>query len=565
MQREEKFFSKDITHIVTSRAIPTEGSTGAANEKIIPSSVSARAQEPPQVRTINPSLLDKSSERPAPKGKFTFEAPVSRQTKPLSFQDIDPRKERNGKRVDVLVKAKEMGVKIWQLEKFDRIITLLNGDDGERTSRHEHNTRGKPNAVAAPKVERKNDLSHLLKDEKLNGPVDREPTGDIVMFKGPYIYVHDIHEKYKPIMVREYPKVENREDGAWPHFRSVSAGKCPFVEEVSHDKREREKLEKERVREEERQAQINKIKARPVDAPRTRAAAAVESIKMKPPQTTRQASALAEIPQRANMGLQKPQNLPANGSRAQDVLGKAPIPAKGLKHFPAGDGPGFYGGEPTASGLQQSNVTSAIRSQMISSTAAVPGAKAGWSKEVHELKRKVLERNSGPTLNELARKSMPNKDQPANRTVTETCQATQKIQEKRGQRRLVNIEEEETSSGEEEPKQQTVSVKDRLLKAMKLERKDPKPGYCENCRDKFDDFDDVSDALFVSFVLLSAHTNISFHSMSSVASTDDSLSTRTTGRSWTTSLLSWTVRCAPNRMSPERLQVRGSLITRLDE
>ena len=385
-----------------------------------------------------------------------------------------------------------MGVKIWQLEKFDRIITLLNGDDGERLSRHEHNVRGKPSAVAAPKPEKKNDLSHLLKDEKLNGPVDREPAGDLVMFRGPYIYVHDIHEKYKPIMVREYPKVENREDGAWPHFRSVSAGKCPFVEEVSQDKREREKLEKERVREEERMAQIKQIQARPVDAPRTRAAAAVESIKMHPPPATRPANPLMEIPQRANMGLQKLQHLPANGSRAQDVLGKAPIPAKGLKHFPAGDGPGYYGGEPTASGLQQSNVTSAIRSQMISSTAAVPGAKSGLSKEVHELKRKVLERNSGPSLNELAKKNVPVKDQSANRTVMETRQATQRVQEKLGQRRLVNIEEEETSSGGEEPRQQAASVKDRFLKAMKLERKDPKPGYCENCRDKFDDFDDVS-------------------------------------------------------------------------
>ena len=473
--------------MVTSRAIPTESSSGSINEKTHTSTVSSKSEEQPLLRTINPSLLEKSADRPAPKTKFSFEAPFARQTKPLAFQDIDPRKERN-KKVDVLIRAKELGIKIWQVDKFDRIITLLNGDEDERPSRHEHNIRSKPNAVTALKVERKNELSHLLKDEKLNGPVDREPVGEIVMFKGPYIYVHDIQEKYKPIMVREYAKVENREDGAWPHFRSVSAGKCPFVEEISTDQREREM---ERIREEEKQAQISKIKARPADAPRTRAAAAVEAIQMRPPQAARQVNPLVDNYQRANMGFQRPQHLPVNGSRAQDVLGKAPVPAKGLKHFPAGNGPGFYGGEPVASGLQQSNVTSAIRSQVISSTAAVPGAKSGLSKEVHELKRKVLERNSGPSLNEIIRKNIPAKDQSANRPVVETRQAAQRAQEKNKQRRLGNIEEEETS-GAEDPKQQAGLVKERLVKAMKLPRREMKSGYCENCRDKFDDFEVVS-------------------------------------------------------------------------
>src|SRR5262249_11294280 len=58
--------------------------------------------------------------------------------------------------------------------------------------------------------------------------------------------------------------------------------------------------------------------------------------------------------------------------------------------------PRFAGGEPVASGVQPSNVTSAIKSQVISSTAAVPGAKAGPSKELNALKRKVLERNNMP-------------------------------------------------------------------------------------------------------------------------------------------------------------------------
>src|SRR5437763_16551427 len=53
------------------------------------------------------------------------------------------------------------------------------------------------------------------------------------------------------------------------------------------------------------------------------------------------------------------------------------------------------GYEPLASGIQQSNVTSAIRSQLVSSNARVPGHRAGISKDMHSLKRKVLDKASG--------------------------------------------------------------------------------------------------------------------------------------------------------------------------
>ena len=58
-QREEKFFSRSVTHIVTTRSIPSDTDVSAAT------SVSSRAASVPaqsSQRTINPSLLDKSAD-----------------------------------------------------------------------------------------------------------------------------------------------------------------------------------------------------------------------------------------------------------------------------------------------------------------------------------------------------------------------------------------------------------------------------------------------------------------------------------------------------------------------
>lgn len=138
--------------------------------------------------------------------------------------------------------------------------------------------------------------------------------------------------------------------------------------------------------------------------------------------------------------------------------------------------PRFIGGEPVASGLHQSNITSAIQSQMISSTAAAP--RAGNSKEVNQLQRKVLEKNSVTSANSGYSSVMndvrvPNQDhiQPmraAKRKAQESLNQTQEIAERERQARKVAA-----------------------LRRRKTAEKELKPGYCENCREKFNDFDEV--------------------------------------------------------------------------
>ena len=477
---------------MTTRAVPADSDSNTLTGGNGPSSVSAAAQENNRPRTINPSLLENSCDNPVNHlgndSKSRFDTILANTKAKVAIIEKEKlRKQQAGN--DVLRRAKEMGTKIWQLEKFERIVhVMLEGREGSSQSQHGHNTRSNV-STAATKTGRQVELSHLLRNEQLNGPSDRGSTlatSEIIPLKGPYIYIHDMNEKTKPIMVREYPKVQNREDGIWPRFRSVSLGKCPFVEEAAHTRRE---IEREKAREMEQLAQA---KAENLRVPRTRAAAATESTKMQPPSHATRKRPLAEMENGGNAKTQPTQQLPAI-LEGQPPFVKNQSPMKGIKHLPGGIGPGFVGGEPTASGMQQSNITSAIRSQMISSTAAAPGAKAGISKDIHELKRKVLERNSGPPLKELtapARMMSATNGGNSSKTIHPPRLAKQKAQEKLGQRKLENIQEDGCLS-EDDDKQRNVAMK-ALENAV---TRDPKPGYCENCREKFDDFEEVGQLL----------------------------------------------------------------------
>jgi Protein kinase essential for the initiation of DNA replication len=152
-------------------------------------------------------------------------------------------------------------------------------------------------------------------------------------------------------------------------------------------------------------------------------------------------------------------------------------------HFPR-TGPFYAGREPAASGVQPSNMTSAIRSQMISSTAAAPGAKAGLSKEVHGLKRKVLEKGTGG----FAAGSMA---APQRRGDGLTAVPMKTNVNPPGKPNLVNENDAKQSEAAGTKRQR--DAKDEQKKPER--RRDPKPGYCENCRDKFDDFEEVRSML----------------------------------------------------------------------
>ncbi|KIN01243.1 hypothetical protein OIDMADRAFT_122891 [Oidiodendron maius Zn] len=459
--REEKFFSNAVTHVVTTRAIPPEQDQSSAP----PSATIGPQVQNNHLRTINPSLLERSTESTniqtdllAAKAKFTFEVSLNKRM-PSTVQEAEVKRPQ-ARNADVLYRARELGMKIWTLEKLQRMMnTMFDTDSGYQTG-NGHNA-GSNSVASLPRTTREGDLSQMLRNERINGPSDRDltvATKEMVIFKGPFIYIHDIDEKQRPIMVREYAKVAHKEDGDWPQFRSVANGKCPFVEDVDHSRREAEK-DKEMLRLQKQQEKEKSM------IPRTRTSATTQEARMHPPTVTSTKRPLAELEDGSNRTvtvMTKQTNLfdPAKTRVSAEPSSRGPQNA-----FISRAGTGrLFGGEPVASGVQPSNITSAIRSQMISSTAAQPGAKAGTSKEVHGLQRKVLEKTSGGPASYGGAASSHRMTDINNAAKEEMAVRAGKRKEK------LDLIEEDVN--------------------LKLEKRDPKPGYCENCQDKFEDFDE---------------------------------------------------------------------------
>jgi regulatory subunit for Cdc7p protein kinase len=414
-----------------------------------------------------------------PKSKFTFEA----LRKPLG--PATDAENRNTQPSDILLRAKNMGMKIWGLDKLKRILDVMFEDPAPSNASI---SRGKPSNTSSKATQsRPQDLQQLISNEQLNGPIDRDAKGvynELTTFKGPYIYVRCCFERVRPVMVREWSKVANREDGDWPQFRSVSSGKCPFIEEDPRVRKPPPKGERENTRQVAKDAMTSR-----------RAKPSPETTQMQPPAVVGRKRTLAEIE-----GSNKPQPVPRQQLPPRckdDGLNVRPGTSQGSV-FPARSG--LIGGEPMASGMQASNITSAIRSQIISSTAAAPGAKAATSREMHGLQRKVLGRAQGPGsalsrstgMTNLAAATDPEVTGPGTRA------AKQRAQERLGQSRLAQVLENPAQRDDEpeteraEAKQKVKEVPAARRKAAGREKRELKPGFCENCREKFDDFEEVS-------------------------------------------------------------------------
>jgi regulatory subunit for Cdc7p protein kinase len=420
-QREITFFSKEATHVITTRQIPAD----------IDSSSSSHAKG-----TVNPTQLDKKS---------AFDAALQKQS---------------GRGDAVLYKAKELGMKIWSVDKLQRMIeTMFNKETGEDPYAF-HQTRS--TATAAQQKGRPADLQRLLQNEKM----DRDyllASQDLIPLRGYYVYVHDMDEATRPVMIREYQKVD-KEKGKWPQFRASGNGKCPFVDDPHFGRRQQE-------------ADARLQRAAAAAAPRTRAASAMEekialgennNLARRPSAP----AALVKAEEDAKP-LDPPKAIPpkrACTEGAPPLFGSAQANIRAM--------PRFIAGEPIASGLQASNITSAIRSQMISSTAAAP--RAGNSKEVNALKRKVLEKNSVPSANTNSGHSSAMNDVRA--MLNQEHVPPLRAAKRKAQETLGFLQDDES---------ERQARKAAALRKRKTVEKELKPGYCENCREKFNDFDEV--------------------------------------------------------------------------
>lgn len=414
------------------------------------------------MQTINPSLLSRPSQ-PAVKRKL-FDTELRNRKVPVQNQDESFKRPK--RITDVLVRARDMGKKIWSLEKLQRMLVLLLETDPVVSAHIAYGARSTSTPVYESRQTEDRNLLRLLHNERVNGPSDRDPTvvaRELHYFKGPYIYVYDMDEKQKPIMVREYEKVADKADGDWPQFRTAAMGRCPFVEEC----------------------EARESRPQPKPKPQVKKPSVEPKTILQPPELSR------PRPVTGKRTLSEMQSIHSrNSSVASTELMNPPKTVDGKVDFSTNAFTGrptsgrMFGGEPVASGVQPSNVTSAIRSQMISSTAATPGLITGLSKEVHGLQRQVLKRNTSTTSQD-----------PSSRRTMETSFRDEAAPKRSltlartSSRKLEMLDENSTSKDDVDAK--SVSHTERRVE-KKPKKKDLKPGYCENCQEKYNDFDEVS-------------------------------------------------------------------------
>jgi regulatory subunit for Cdc7p protein kinase len=466
---------------VTTRTIPPERSDAQQEHDQQHHDDHHESEEQPQ--TINPSLLNRNTEA---RRKLLSEF----RNAPSRTQQLDDptKRTRGSKNNDVLYKAREMGKKIWSLEKFQNMLSVLLEVE---TSQSTHNTRS-TTTRSHYGTSREPNLLQLLHNERLNGPSDRDPTAvhrELCYFKGPHIYVWDMDEKNKPIMVREYPKVANKAEGEWPQFRSVGNGRCPFVEDQDvPDKEHRRQREQEKARQAKREDPVHVLK--PPQAPMPKPVTGKRTIaEMEDGQNRARAATPTEMFNPARAVLSKQGDV-----RQQNAFTSRAATGR------------LFAGEPVASGVQPSNITSAIRSQMVSSTSGVNGAKAGTSKEVHGLQRKVLQKAAPASFDVSSRRlAEVSMDVASSRSTTMGRHTS----------RPAEVQEEEAQKTERKTQSQPLKSK-----------RDLKPGYCENCQDKFRDFDEVCYPIYCH-----ARIRTDFYSTFCPASTASLLKTTITGPS----------------------------------
>ncbi|KAF4122191.1 regulatory subunit for Cdc7p protein kinase [Geosmithia morbida] len=451
--RQEPFFSIDVTHVITARSIPTD----RAEPETEPENEEPEAEEQPQ--TINPSLLDRNT---AARRKllFEFRAP----SRPQNTNDpAKPSKlPRNN---DVLFKARDMGKKIWPLDKFQTMVSVLletETQTGTTSSRAASRTQGLLRAG------QEKSLHQLLQHERINGPTDRDASAasrDLTYFKGPHVYVFDMDERHKPMMVREYARVANKADGDWPQFRSVGNGRCPFVEEDPQDREYRKQREQRELRHQREQEKARLAAAAAATAAKKDSVSQAAAEQAKPVTGKRSLSEMEDGHNRTRVPTAPSLLNPAKAALSKQTTQNA--------FTSRAEGGRVFHGEPVASGLQPSNVTSAIRSQMISSQAGVSAIKTGTSKELHGLQRKVLEK-AAPASHETS----------SRRPVDHSCEGA-------SNRSAMSRPTSRPPHGQDDGSVRTVDSNDKRTQSQPLKsKKDMKPGYCENCQDKFRDFDE---------------------------------------------------------------------------
>jgi regulatory subunit for Cdc7p protein kinase len=409
--------------------------------------------------TINPTLLERGSDMAPVSQNLSLRRPGQANVDESANPDQGKHAVR---KLDVLVKAQEYGIKIWKVEKYARIMQVMFGPASKAPNQSSRLATGSKNS-------RDTDLTDLLRNERLNGPSDRDrnvATRNLVPFKGTYIFIKDASEQHKPVLMKEFAKVARKEDGTWPQLHATENGRCPFIADDEEEMRQR-RIARAKAANADARAQL----AHKRNQTQNQTSKTAHPLRESATAVNRQGPTSAILDSKAIFQKELP--------KCDSISATETRPAHLPKNTHA-----FNTHEPVASGIQRSNITSAIRSQMISSTADNPGAKAGTSKEVFGLQRKVLEKGRLP---DVYGATISGRDRPQVEANIARAGMKRKLEE-------VMVDEDCESKSRDDVAEQRRRMQKGLAANARLlaARREPKAGYCENCKVKFDDFDHVS-------------------------------------------------------------------------
>ncbi|KAF3914074.1 hypothetical protein AA313_de0203327 [Arthrobotrys entomopaga] len=432
----DKWSAKEVTHVLTTRDdVPPEFPKELANA------------------TINPKLLGIGAKAD------------SRDSSLPKLNVYDNHK-------DVLVLARLNNKKIWSVEKVDRMINTLHEKIEDEIPSPEKRLPSKlkrfdtaiPPILKYTAEDYKRDeaiLEKLLREDKHHGT--QSSTKEMYTFKGPYLMVGDASGRYKPFIIREYQNAKVPEDGDWPQFRSNREGRCPFVldpdtkraymrEEAEKEAEAKAKL-KEKEKEKEREAARLRTKTSMEPPPRNQSLKAkTSSFKEELAKPAVDRKPLSCIENKVDRDLATAAAATAIKKTEGRLDKLREIQRARQNHLVV------TGYEPVASGLQATGPTSAVFSQAISSNTAVVGPKAGTSRDVQRLGRRVFEKTTVG--------------------IRQTNTAAS-----------LNVPTEEEVIVEEKAERKSLK-RNRSQITKKEVKKQPQAGYCENCRDKYDDFEE---------------------------------------------------------------------------
>ncbi|GAA5988154.1 hypothetical protein JCM10908_002086 [Rhodotorula pacifica] len=203
----DNFFSKKVTHVVTSRAIPPTSSQS--------SSTSTIGKENVDSASANKSSQSGRARKPTSRSPKIYELPNGHRVRNSeSTLDQNPFIDSQ----DILTKAADFGLKIWPFEKLQLIVDRINQVSPNKDKKG---------------LQRDPSLPTLLRDEQLYGTRERDPVvprNDMYYFPSNkmYLFVEDSTGEHRPVVIKEYDKPKKHEDPTWPVLWGGVEGRSGF-------------------------------------------------------------------------------------------------------------------------------------------------------------------------------------------------------------------------------------------------------------------------------------------------------------------------------------------------